>query len=315
MIIDSALQALESLMDTKNTNDNKELGAENSGSASGGDFMDFMRSALGQVGKGQISEEELFALLLEQRVGEISDEAKQHFIEAKNGFINSLRRGDGYVNIEEAAIQALRSTVQGGLVDETEGERIYSEAFRGAQLDDNHEELWDDRGSGSDPTIAVASIEEALSKLEMFINALNSGELEVPTRPLSSGSTGGVHSGGAPGSFAGGAPGEIQSQSMDGSGGFLWKPVSESDSKLVVLLPEALRGAVSRVEIHASLPPSDITKLGEGRFAGDTMNGNRPHFRFDKPGSGYGNDVHVVAYKDDGSMLTWNIKDGSQRHD
>src|SRR5690606_6805779 len=123
------------------------------------------------------------------------------------------------------------------------------------------------------------------------------------------GSDGADASGGAGGHAPDGA------QSMDGSGGFLWKPKSENDGKLVVLLPKDFKGMIDRVEIHSQLPPEEATKLGQGRFSGDTQNGGRPHFRFDKPGESYGSDVHVVVFKDDGSTATWQIGDGGQRYD
>lgn len=57
-------------------------------------------------------------------------------------------------------------------------------------------------------------------------------------------------------------------------GGFVWKPVSEGDGKLVVLLP-------------ASYNDNAIKVNGEvGRYAGRT-NGNRPTHRFTKAGAGY----------------------------
>jgi hypothetical protein len=288
-------------------------------------FSDFMRSALESYGKEMISEEDLFAVLIEQRLGEMSEEASGMYAMELEKEKNAIRRADGYVNLEKAAVRALRSVVESGLIEKAEGERVYSESFMGAQLDDNLDELWDDRGSENDPTIAVAPLEEALMKAEMFVNGLNAGEIEVAQRSMRTGSTGEAsvgrplaHAGSSSvtgSSHTAASDGMVRPQSMDGPGGFLWKPVSESDRNLVVLLPEALRGMINKVEIHSSLPPSEITKLADGRFAGDTMNGDRPHFRFDRPGSAYGQDVHVVAYQDDGTMLSWNIRDGGSRQE
>lgn len=291
------------------------LNQTSSESSSTSGFSDFMRNALGGYGKEMISEEDLFAVLVQQRLEEVSPEASGMYATELKKEIGALRRGDGYVNMEKAAVNALKAVVDSGAIDETEGNRVYSEAFMGAQLDDNHNELWDDRGSATDPTMAVASLEEALMKVELFAQGLASGEIEVASGSYLNGSTGESSVGSSSGASSSGHGTSSGSQGLDGAGGFLWKPTSESDNKLVVLLPEALRGAISKVEIHSSLPPSDITKLGEGRFAGDTMNGNRPHFRFDKPGSSYGSNVHVVAYKNDGSTMTWDITDGGKRHD
>ena len=85
------------------------------------------------------------------------------------------------------------------------------------------------------------------------------------------------------------------------SGGFVWKPVSEGDGNLVVLLPSAYAGSVVAM---------DIVKGGSvverGRFTGNT-NGNRPTFRFRQPGAGYGSGLTVVARLSDGSNKTWPI--------
>jgi len=289
-------------IETQNTEVGDQLNKIDSDS-----FLSFMKEALGGYGKEQVSEEEIFASLLEQRLGDSSPEAAAFFTSARQQQINSLRRADGYVNMEEASIRALRSAVEEGHIEAEEAEKIFGEAFMGAQLDNNLEELWDDRGSASDPTIAVAAVEEALLKLEMFVESLKNGD-EFKSRSLDLSSTGSA-------SASGHSSSSIQSSSSGTKSGFLWKPVSESDNKLVVLLPQALRGLIDKVEIHSSLPPSEGTRIAEGRFAGDTMNGNRPHFRFDKPGSSYGQDVHVVAYKDDGTVLHWDINDGGRRHE
>lgn len=78
--------------------------------------------------------------------------------------------------------------------------------------------------------------------------------------------------------------------------GGVFKPVSEGDHKLVILFP-------------ASWPtPTTVTVNGEpGRLATSPVhpdgrtNGNRPTFRFSKPGKDYGRNVEVVA---DGKRFT-----------
>ena len=88
-----------------------------------------------------------------------------------------------------------------------------------------------------------------------------------------------------------------------GSGGFLWKPKSESDGRLVVLLPASLRGKVSGCSVNGE----------NGRFAGDTHNGRRPHYRFSKAGGGYGSNIKVVARTTSGNR-TWTVPNGSSRY-
>lgn len=101
--------------------------------------------------------------------------------------------------------------------------------------------------------------------------------------------------------------GVSSSSSSGGSGGFIWKPVSESNGNLVVLLPSQYRGKVSSCK---------ITKGGKtlesGSFSGDTHNGNRPHYRFSKPGAGYGSGLTVVAATSSGNK-SWSVPNGSKR--
>lgn len=95
------------------------------------------------------------------------------------------------------------------------------------------------------------------------------------------------------------------------SGGFLWKPVSEGDGNLVVLLPSQYRGRVSQTAVlNASGQVIEV-----GRFAGDTHNGNRPHYRFSMPGAGFGSKVTVAARMSDGSVKTWRIPNGGSRYE
>jgi len=73
---------------------------------------------------------------------------------------------------------------------------------------------------------------------------------------------------------------EPAAASSGGGGGFVWKPVSEGDGNLVVLLPP---GASD----------SALTANGQsGRNVGRT-NGNRPTFRFSSPGCNFGGGVSV----------------------
>ena len=83
------------------------------------------------------------------------------------------------------------------------------------------------------------------------------------------------------------------------SGGFLWKPVSESDGKLVVLLPTSLTGKVLGVRV---LDSDGKSVLATGRFS-SVANGNREHFRFSKPGDSF----------PAGAIVEIELKDGTTR--
>lgn len=275
-------------------------------------FASFMRTALGGAGKTEVNEEELFAALIEQRLNAHSAEAAETYRSEKAKYLVSLQRSDGYVSVEEAAVKALEATVASGDIDLSTAEQVNGEAFAAAQLDDNHDALFDSFGSENDPTIAVSSMEAALLTMRTMMDEIEGGTASIAPRALDAPITTTV-GGGSGGSSSGPAP--SGSQDMDGEGGFLWKPVSDSNGNLVVLLPTTLRGLIDKVEIHSALPPDATTLIEEGDFSGDEHNGQRPHFRFDSPGSEYGNDVYVVAYKNDGETVTWNISNGAERHD
>jgi hypothetical protein len=91
--------------------------------------------------------------------------------------------------------------------------------------------------------------------------------------------------------------------------GFVWKPISESNRKLVVLLPRSYRRQVQSVGIYSSTG----NLIESGRFAGDTHNGNRPHYRFSKSGAGYGSEIYVVATLNSGGKVHWRIPNGARR--
>jgi len=76
------------------------------------------------------------------------------------------------------------------------------------------------------------------------------------------------------------------------------------------LLPGSLRGRVSGADIQKS-----GSRVEKGRFTGDTHNGNRPHYRFSKPGAGYGTGLTLTAFLSGGGKQSWNIPNGASRYD
>ncbi len=289
----------------------KDPSAE-SGIKVSGEFSDFIKSALGGDGKKEVSEEELFSGLLEYGLSGVSKDASKFYAEEKIKLLTSMRKPNGNVSHEEVAIMALSETVNKGLVTKSAAEKINGEAFKGAQLDANMDSLFDHIGSDTDLTKAVASLDDALIKAKTFMDSADKSTAEA--RPLESGATGRASSTISTIESRSSSVSVGGTQNMSIGGGFVWKPISESDKKLAVVLPEVLANIVSKVEIHSSLPPSEATKIAEGRFAGNA-NGGRPHFRFEKAGGAYGDDLHLVAYKNDGTTLSWDIKDGSKRYD
>ena len=287
------------------------------------DFAAFMKQALG-ADKTEVNEEELFSALIEENLQQSNPEAATFFKSEKDRLSMAMKRPDGYVPVEAVAIEALKSTVASGKIDRTAAELINGKAFAGAQLDSNLDALYDSRGGNGDPTIAVAKMEEALLSMRAMQDKFDNGQAQPESRSLDLGPTpfGGANSvsTGSPIDAGSASPTDPANAPVgdqpakDGSEGFLFKPVSDSNGKLVVLLPASLRGLVDRVELHSDLPPSDDNKLEQGEFA-SIGNGDRPHYRFSKPGGEYGDSLYVVAYRSDGETVTYQIDDPSTRTD
>ena len=103
--------------------------------------------------------------------------------------------------------------------------------------------------------------------------------------------------------------------SADGPGGFLWKPVSDGDGRLVILFPTDISPTVVSGEVHSSFPPKASTLMEAGAFAYRSANGNRAHFRFSRSGGAYGNNVFAVAVMPDGRKIGFPIPTGGARID
>ena len=89
---------------------------------------------------------------------------------------------------------------------------------------------------------------------------------------------------------------------------FLWKPVSESNGRLVVLFPSKIRlETVQSITINENFRPASTSQTG--------ANGDRIHARFDKPGKDYGNQAVVKVVTKSGQEFTWTIPRGKDRYE
>lgn len=260
-----------------------------------------LRSTLTPNAEGKVHEEQLQHGIVAHLLEQVDPKAASAYAKA----FSHLAAGD--VATEDAVKRALKKVVKKGLVSKEKAEEINGISFRAAQLDKNHKALYDGRGGPDDPTIAVASLKRAIKKATAVLEKVDAGELKVAPRSLD------APSNGIPGRRA-------HASGISGRGtvtanrqGFLWKPVSESDGKLVVLLPPGLTGQVASAGIYSSLPPSGETLIEKGRFSGDSANGGRAHFRFSKPGGAYADGVYVVAHLKDGSIVKFRVGESSQR--
>ena len=93
------------------------------------------------------------------------------------------------------------------------------------------------------------------------------------------------------------------------TGGFLWKPVSDKNGDLAILIPKQLTGKVKEVQI---LNREGTKSIAKGKYSG-VGNGNREHYRFTKPGSGYPDGAIVLIKLEDGTARHVRISDTSRR--
>jgi hypothetical protein len=93
------------------------------------------------------------------------------------------------------------------------------------------------------------------------------------------------------------------------TGGFLWKPVSDKNGDLAVLLPKQYTGKVKQVRI---LSPDGNKVLAKGKYSG-VGNGDREHYRFNKPGSAYPDGAIALIEMESGAIRHFKIKDTAKR--
>ncbi len=294
------VKAMETVQNTTQTPSTQGIPAstpQSKPAATGGEFDQTLKAFIAPNEGNKVSEEELFSALVQERIKKTQgDGALGEFTTVLNSCKSRMRKADGYVPVEEATKQALIEFKEAKKISQEEVDKIYSESFAAAQLDENKEALFDGRGGANDPTIAVASMEQALLLSRAKIESFDSGTAKADIRSISEAATGK-------------AVGTAGSEAVTGTdAGFLFKPTSESDGKLVVLLPARLTGLVSGL----SLIGPDGQVLESGRYRG-VGNGGREHFRFSKPGGQYPNGSTVQAKLVTGEIVRYLISNTSQR--
>lgn len=260
-------------------------------------LMDFLSTETDQ----EINEEQLFSAVIAERLdGLKGSEALESYKVSLEEHLSAMKHSNGYVPVEDASRAALNDMVDQGVLSLEEAESIHAQAFRAAQLDENHNALYDSLGS----TMAVAMIDLALKSSTNMLAAFDSGEKDVGRMSLSYQQDTGSDIASASSGGAG------QSTNTVIGGGFLFKPISESDGNLVVLLPSSMSGDVSGV----TLLDSNGQILDKGRGLGDYDDG-RPLFRFSSPGSAYPENITVIASMHDGEVRDYKIPTPAQRHE
>ena len=318
-----------------------EKAAEQEQSAESNQFDTILGSVLQPDQANQVNEEELFAALIKERVftlkGEEAATQYHQFLTERNTALTTLQ---GYPCPEQAANEALDALAATGAITSEEATAIRSEAFAAAQLDPNVSALYDGRGGEEDPTIAVASMEEALLMARMMIDKFDSGEQEAAlfTGPYNTGvqDVGGVEEVAEDEEEE--EEEEIEEEeeeteeveeteeekedltglntseagALRRSSFFVYNPESNRDGRVAVTLPFKLS---SRVE-QLVLKDKEGNELEQGKISEDLTAASanvRKRYRFDKAGEEYPKELVVEVHLKNGKVREYEIEDSSKR--
>lgn len=252
-----------------------------------------------------INEEQLFSVLLEERLttlkGADSANAYHQLLES---YKEAMTDESGYVKVEDAARAALGDMVTSGALSVEEAETIHAQAFQAAQIDGNSGALYDSLGT----TMAVTMVDLALASSGKIMAQFDSGAIKAGRLSLDYRQENG------PAKFVGGealaATASTTATEFVGGDGFLFKPISESNGNLVILLPAAMAQEVASVTL--------VDNAGQTLETGDafaTFRDGRPIYHFNKPGSGYPDNLTVIVTMEDGTERKYAIADPSQRYE
>ena len=272
--------------------------SSSSSSTSSTSFYTMLTGLLNSDSQGKINEEQLYSALINQRLyskkGASASTAYQKLFEVNK---TSLKTSEGYIPVEQAASTSLKQMVQKGLLSQNEATSINAQAFKAAQLDNNANYVYDSIGS----TVAVALIDNAIKSAEEKIQGFDNGTVSAGILNLDN-----IVASSTSGSTSSGSS-STTIREFNGDHGFLYKPESEGDHNLAVLLPVAMTDDVTSVKLISNsgevLESSSIQGKHDGRGV----------FRFDHPGSYYPDNLTISVTLKDGTTKEYYIPDSSER--
>jgi hypothetical protein len=287
-----------------------------------GDFNTLLSGILSPDPANNVNEEELFAGIVEERVNNLKGpELQKKFSDLLAKEENSMQKADGFIPCEDAAKSALKKLRDSGDLTSDEADKIYSESFSAAQLDGNKNALFDGKGGAGDATVALQKLEQALLSARTKLEGFDSGAEEAEKRSVGEASNSKTSVAAAAvsapqSSFTASTPSSTSLVTpnglvVDGANNFLFKPISENEGTLAVLMPSDLAHNVMSLVLKDE--GGNVIEEGHSTGFGDT--GEREKFSFSKPGGSYGNNLTVEARLNDGSSRQYLIPDPSKRYD
>ena len=176
----SSIAPVQTLNTTANEQTNQQTEAVGQAGSSDDEFSKFLMASLNRTGQDQVNEEELFSAIIGQRLSEDNTEAAEFYQQQFQDLSKTMARADGYVPVEDVAKADLKATADSGKITMEEADKINATAFAAAQLDENHDALYDGRGE----TSAIALMEEAMFKVKSVLEQVESGTMTPEARAL-----------------------------------------------------------------------------------------------------------------------------------
>jgi hypothetical protein len=278
-------------------------------------FGGIMKDALGQAGGGMFGGMKSLGDLLDKlrgtKLGEgLSFPGLLNGKESKLGLDNGKLGLPPHLADVQPAIDGLAQLIGG----EGEPSKLLADLIGGAL------------GGSKDPAEALANLERLAEELgidksaiAMMLQAMKEsglipnpmgGPMPMPQASAAGSAAPAGGGGGAAPVGGGSSPKTPLGGVIDGDGGFLYKPFSDSDGNLVVLTPESLAGQVASVTVRG--PDGGVLATGIPKGNG---NGGRDHFRFDQPGSAFPPNITIEVQLVDGSSKSYPIGNPSLRYD
>lgn len=247
-----------------------------------------------------LDEGALFAAAALHRIRDWDPNAAGAFESKLGEVFAAMRARRGEILHYKAADRAMRALVRSGDLDGSAYREIKTSALGRADLDGDRTSISEGSGSlevGLEAAGSGWSANQPLSHAEHA--ELRAREAEI-SRAHWRAARAATPSSGLANSFS--------RTGASWPSGLLWKPESDTDGNLVVLVPSG-QGALADVSV---LSPDGLSTIENGRFSG-IGNGLRYHFRFDRPGSSFPPDSLLVLDYLDGTKTIFEIPRPSDR--
>lgn len=270
-------------------------------------------SSLGKQTK--ISEQELFAALAHHKLSDINPALGEKFARQLPTALANCRRLGSTPSLLQATSCILRNMLRNHNLTQAQFREIRAYALGKAQLDTNRIDVAGPSNEAAyKGTASQLGVEQAIQRT--ITNKVASESEVAAFRALSAKESRDKQSvkqqtrlsrTNTPVHIV--SPGTVSNHRPTGPQDFLWKPYSDSDGNLVILLPTAFADDALSVEVLSA----DGKILATGKLVG-YFSDSRPIFRFTKPGASFPAQCVVQIVMRDGGIKRITIGNPAERN-